>query len=91
MSGSPSFTTRPELVGSFGVVGASHWLAAQSGMAMLERGGNAFDAAAAADQSVADQRAQIAAVDAYDRQVHSLDSITRAIDNERVRLQRITD
>jgi gamma-glutamyltranspeptidase/glutathione hydrolase len=48
MSGSPSFTTRPELVGSFGVVGASHWLAAQSGMAMLERGGNAFDAAAAA-------------------------------------------
>jgi gamma-glutamyltranspeptidase/glutathione hydrolase len=30
------------------MVAASHWLAAQSGMAMLERGGNAFDAAAAA-------------------------------------------
>ena len=47
MTGAP-FTTRPELVGDFGMVAASHWLAAQSGMAMLERGGNAFDAAAAA-------------------------------------------
>lgn len=42
------FTTRPELHGTFGMVAATHWLAAQSGMAMLERGGNAFDAAVAA-------------------------------------------
>ena len=48
MSGPGGFTTRPELGGPFGMVAASHWLAAQSGMAMLERGGNAFDAAAAA-------------------------------------------
>ena len=40
--------TRPELIGSFGMVAASDWLAAASGMAMLERGGNAFDAAVAA-------------------------------------------
>lgn len=39
--------TRPQLVGSFGMVAASDWLAAASGMAMLERGGNAFDAAVA--------------------------------------------
>ncbi len=42
------FTTRPELRGTFGVVSATHWLAAATGMAMLERGGNAFDAAVAA-------------------------------------------
>ena len=40
-------TTRPELVGTHGMVAATHWLAAQSGMAVLERGGNAFDAAVA--------------------------------------------
>ncbi|MHB1534645.1 MAG: gamma-glutamyltransferase family protein [Acidimicrobiales bacterium] len=40
--------TRPELVGSFGMVSATHWLAAATGMSMLERGGNAFDAAVAA-------------------------------------------
>jgi len=39
--------TRPELIGSFGMVAASDWLAAASGMAMLELGGNAFDAAVA--------------------------------------------
>jgi gamma-glutamyltranspeptidase/glutathione hydrolase len=39
------FTTRPELRGTFGMVASTHWLAAQSGMAVLERGGNAFDAA----------------------------------------------
>ena len=39
--------TRPQLVGSFGMVAASDWLAAASGMAMLERGGNAFDAGVA--------------------------------------------
>lgn len=42
------FTTRPEITGSFGVVATTHWLASQSGMAMLEKDGNAFDAAAAA-------------------------------------------
>jgi gamma-glutamyltranspeptidase/glutathione hydrolase len=42
------FTTRPEILGTFGVVTTTHWLASSSGMAMLERGGNAFDAAIAA-------------------------------------------
>jgi gamma-glutamyltranspeptidase/glutathione hydrolase len=42
------FTTRPELRGTFGMVASTHWLASAAGMAMLERGGNAFDAAAAA-------------------------------------------
>jgi gamma-glutamyltranspeptidase/glutathione hydrolase len=42
------FTTRPELRGSFGMVASTHWLASAVGMAVLERGGNAFDAAVAA-------------------------------------------
>ena len=42
------FTTRPELRGSFGMVSSTHWLASATGMAVLERGGNAFDAAVAA-------------------------------------------
>ncbi|HEV7712256.1 MAG TPA: gamma-glutamyltransferase family protein [Asanoa sp.] len=42
------FTTRPELTGTFGMVASTHWLASQSGMAVLEAGGNAFDAAVAA-------------------------------------------
>ncbi len=43
-----NFTTRPELRGSFGAVASTHWLASAVGMAVLERGGNAFDAACAA-------------------------------------------
>lgn len=42
------FTTRPELRGTFGMVSSTHWLASAVGMAILERGGNAFDAAGAA-------------------------------------------
>jgi gamma-glutamyltranspeptidase / glutathione hydrolase len=42
------FATRPELRGSFGMVSSTHWLASGAGMAVLERGGNAFDAAVAA-------------------------------------------
>lgn len=42
------FTTRPEIRGTFGVVTSTHWLASATGMAMLERGGNAFDACIAA-------------------------------------------
>ncbi|MBA3523492.1 MAG: gamma-glutamyltransferase [Geodermatophilaceae bacterium] len=42
------FTTRPELSGTFGMIASTHWLASQSGMAVLEEGGNAFDAAVAA-------------------------------------------
>ncbi|GAA2446568.1 gamma-glutamyltransferase family protein [Streptomyces lavendulocolor] len=42
------FTTRPTLRGTFGMVSSTHWLASQSAMAVLEDGGNAFDAAVAA-------------------------------------------
>ncbi|HEX9228733.1 MAG TPA: gamma-glutamyltransferase, partial [Arthrobacter sp.] len=43
-----NFTTRPELTGTFGMVSSTHWIGSQVGMGVLERGGNAFDAAAAA-------------------------------------------
>jgi gamma-glutamyltranspeptidase / glutathione hydrolase len=42
------FTTRPQLAGTFGMVACTHWLASGAGMAVLEAGGNAFDAAVAA-------------------------------------------
>ena len=41
------FTTRPEIKGTFGVATSTHWLASAAGMAILEQGGNAFDAAVA--------------------------------------------
>lgn len=43
-----TFTTRPTLRGTFGMVSSTHWLASQSAMRILELGGNAFDAATCA-------------------------------------------
>jgi Gamma-glutamyltransferase len=42
-------TTRPVVSGTQGVVAAGHPLVAMAGMRMLLAGGNAFDAAAAAN------------------------------------------
>src|SRR5438045_8704109 len=42
------FRTRPLVQGTFGVVSSTHWLATQCAMSVLDRGGNAFDAACAA-------------------------------------------
>lgn len=41
-------TARPELRGTQGAVASTHWLASAAGMAALDAGGNAFDAAATA-------------------------------------------
>ena len=43
-----TFTTRPTLSGTFGMVSSTDWIASQCAMGVLERGGNAFDAAACA-------------------------------------------
>ena len=42
------FTTRPVLQGTFGMVASTHYLGTAVGMAVLEAGGNAVDAAVAA-------------------------------------------
>ena len=47
------FTARPELIGTSGMVASTHWLATASGMAALEAGGNAFDAAVAGGLTLA--------------------------------------
>ncbi|MEC5169559.1 gamma-glutamyltranspeptidase/glutathione hydrolase [Glaciihabitans sp. GrIS 2.15] len=53
MTSSTSFTppdpdtTRPTLRGTFGMVASTHWIATAAAQAVLERGGNAFDAATA--------------------------------------------
>lgn len=41
------FTTRPEILGSFGVATSTHWIASSVGFGILEKDGNAFDAAVA--------------------------------------------
>ncbi|WP_295811488.1 gamma-glutamyltransferase family protein [uncultured Nitratireductor sp.] len=41
------FTTRPDIRGTFGTVASTHWIASSTGMGILEKGGNAFDAAVA--------------------------------------------
>ncbi len=45
---SGTFTTRPEIEGTFGVCTTTHWIATAVGMSILEKGGNAFDAGIAA-------------------------------------------
>lgn len=44
----PTFTTRPTLTGTHGMVSSTHWLASQAAMRMLELDGNAADGAVAA-------------------------------------------
>ncbi|GAA1002493.1 transferase [Acrocarpospora pleiomorpha] len=44
----PAFLARPNVVGSFGVCASTHWIASGVAQSVLERGGNAFDAAASA-------------------------------------------
>src|SRR5881396_3485900 len=47
------FTTRPVIMGTHGMVAAGHYLGAVAGLRILEKGGNAFDAAAAIGFSLA--------------------------------------
>ncbi|OII31853.1 transferase [Curtobacterium sp. MMLR14_010] len=53
MSHNPAFvapsadTTRPDLLGTFGMAASTHWIATATAQSVLERGGNAFDAAVA--------------------------------------------
>lgn len=42
-----SDTTRPTIMGTHGMVACGHWLAADAGLEMLKKGGNAFDAGVA--------------------------------------------
>ena len=42
-----TFTTRPEILGTFGVATSTHWIASAVGMSILEKGGTAIDAGAA--------------------------------------------
>ncbi|WP_026820819.1 gamma-glutamyltransferase family protein [Arthrobacter castelli] len=42
-----AFTTRPTLRGTFGMTSSTHWLATAAAQSVLERGGNACDAAVA--------------------------------------------
>lgn len=50
MTASPAanWLTRPQVEGTFGAVASTHWIASAVAMGVLERGGNAFDAAVAA-------------------------------------------
>lgn len=43
-----AYSTRQEVSGTFGAAASSHWIVSQVGMSILEKGGNAFDAAVAA-------------------------------------------
>ncbi|MEN0069589.1 MAG: gamma-glutamyltransferase, partial [Propionicimonas sp.] len=43
----PQPTTRPDLAGTFGMTASTHWIATATMQSVLERGGNAFDAAVA--------------------------------------------
>lgn len=43
----PAFTTRPQLTGTFGMTASTHATATAAAQAVLERGGNAFDAVVA--------------------------------------------
>ena len=50
------FTTRPEIVGNFGVVTSTHWIASAIGMSILEKNGNAFDCLLYTSPSPRDKR-----------------------------------